>query len=207
MEMQDNANRNFKGQNKNEVVICFTRKHWIVLLPHFVIFSFFVILTIIFFAVIRSEMLASVITPPTYRVIALAIIIGQSYLLHRFFLRLFNYYLQVLIITSQRVVQLHQTIFFNRNRDSVDLPEIQDLMLKQNGLIKTIFNYGEIEIVLSSAHATKDLHHIPNPEYYFKKINKTKATFMAPTLHQQKRELSRTPKPALPEIPIEEVTV
>ena len=33
--MSDNTNLNFKGQMKDEEVLCFTRKHWVLILPYF----------------------------------------------------------------------------------------------------------------------------------------------------------------------------
>ncbi len=39
----DNTNRHFKGQQRNETVLCFTRKHWIVLVPHFIGFAAFLL--------------------------------------------------------------------------------------------------------------------------------------------------------------------
>ena len=174
----DNTNRNFKGQQKHEVVHSFCRKHWIVLVPHMIGFALVFGFPLIFFFTVSRDDLASLFSPLTYRIIAGAALIGITYYLHRFFLRLFSYYLQIMIITNFRVIQLDQTLFFNRNRDSIDLPEIQDIVIQQSGVIKTIFNYGELIITLSSAHASKTLVCVPNPEYFFRKINKTKREYI-----------------------------
>lgn len=160
----DNTNRNFKGQQKNEVVLCFCRKHWIVLVPHF-IGALLIAVGLTFF--ISSSFFWSPV-----------VIAGLTYYLHYFFVRFFNYYLKIVIVTNFRVIHLDQTLYFHRNRDSIDLPEIQDIVIQQNGIIKTLFNYGEIIITLSSAHASKTLACVPNPEYYFRKINKTKRDYI-----------------------------
>lgn len=169
----DNTNRHFKGQQKNEVVHCFCRKHWIVLVPHFIGAILVAALAIAFFGS------ASIWAKETYRVLAAVAAIGLTYYLHYFFVRFFNYYLQTVIITNFRVIHLDQTLYFHRNRDSIDLPEIQDIVIQQNGIIKTLLNFGEIIITLSSAHASKTLHSVPNPEYYFRKINKTKREYIS----------------------------
>jgi len=113
-----------------------------------------------------------------YRMSAVVAFIGITYYFHRFFLRFFAYYLQIMIVTNFRVIQLDQTLFLNRNRDSIDLPEIQDIVIRQSGIFKTILNYGELIITLSSAHSSKTLTCIPNPEYFFRKINKTKREYI-----------------------------
>lgn len=174
----DNTNKNFKGQQKNEIVHCFSRRHWIVLLPHFI--GFFILATAIagFFIIAYSVNFSQIMDTVTYRAAAVFGLIALTYYMHRFFLRIFNYYLQIFIITNFRVVILDQTLFLHRNRDSIDLPEIQDTVIHQSGIIKSIFNYGEIIITLSSVHSSKTLSCVPNPEYYFRKINKIKREYI-----------------------------
>lgn len=174
----DNTNRNFKGQQKNEVVHSFCRKHWIVLIPHLIGFLCIFVFSVLFLLFIPQDALSSIMSPFAYRIIAGIALIGITYYFHRFFLRFFAYYLQIMIITNFRVIQLDQTLFFNRNRDSIDLPEIQDIVIKQGGIFKTILNYGELIITLSSAHSSKMLTCVPNPEYFFRKINKTKREYI-----------------------------
>ena len=174
----DNTNRNFKGQQKNEFVLCFCRKHWIVLIPHMIGFLCLVILPSFFLLFISSQTLTALMSSLAYRIIAGIALVGMTFYAHRFFLRIFNFYLQILIVTNFRVIQLDQTLFFNRNRDSIDIPEIQDMVIQQSGIFKTILNYGELIITLSSAHASKTLTCVPNPEYFFRKINKTKREYI-----------------------------
>jgi hypothetical protein len=129
-------------------------------------------------------------SPVTYQIMALVALVTLTYIFHRFFLRIFNYYLQTIIITNFRVITLEQTLYFNRERNSIDIPEIQDIMVQRNGIIKTLLNFGELIITLSSAHATRKLTFVPNPEYHFSKINKTKREYIA------RRRLEKEPQRA-----------
>lgn len=174
----DNTNKNFKGQQRNETVLCFTRKHWIVLLPHLIGLGIFIIAFSVFLIFAMRGDISAITNIASYRIIVGITLLLLTYWLHGFFNRLFNYYVQVIIVTNFRVIQLDQTLFFTRNRDSIDLPEIQDIVIQQKGLWKTIFNYGELTITLSSVHASKTLSCMPNPEYYFRKINKTKREYI-----------------------------
>lgn len=171
----DNTNRNFKGQQKNEVVQCFTRRHWIVLAPYFLAALIMAIIIPSYILFVDHPSLRSFFDITMYRVLAFAAVLLVTHFLHYFFLRLFNYYLQIVVITNSRVIHLNQTLYFQRERDSIDLPEIQDIVIQRRGILKTLLNYGEITITLSSAHATKTLTHIPNPDYYFRKLNKIKS--------------------------------
>ncbi|MEK9132322.1 MAG: hypothetical protein AAB606_01255 [Patescibacteria group bacterium] len=174
----DNTNRNFKGQHKHETVLCFTRRHWIVLLPY-IIGSLLIMAGLFYLAIstFRTDM-ADFISPIAYKVVAGAVIAVITYYLHRFFVRFLNYYLQIIIVTNFRVIELDITLFFNNNRDSIDLPEIQDVVIRQEGILKTLLNFGELIITLSSVNASKSLYYVPNPEYFFRKINKTKREYI-----------------------------
>ncbi|MBI4994311.1 PH domain-containing protein [Candidatus Peregrinibacteria bacterium] len=175
----DNTNRNFKGQQKNETVLAFTRRHWLVIIPHILWLLMLGAVPVGIFWFRASYNFTEFISPVAYRIISGLAIIGITYFLHACFLRFCNYYLQVFIVTNFRVIQLDQTLYFVRNRDSIDLREIQDIEIHQKGVIQTIFNYGELVITLSSAHATKYIPFMPNPEYFFRKINKTKREYIA----------------------------
>lgn len=174
----DNTNRNFKGQQKNEVVVAFCRKHWIVIVPHMILSVLLMVAPLVIFMFRSRYDFAEFISVVAYRTIAGIAIIGITYFFHMCFLKFFNYYLQTFIITNFRVVQLDQTLYFTRNRDSIDLREIQDIEIHQKGFFPTILNYGELIITLSSAHATKHIAFTPNPEYYFKKVNNTKREYI-----------------------------
>ncbi len=174
----DNTNRHFKGQQKNEVLVVFCRKHWIVILPHIFLLTLLMAVPFVIFMFRTQYNFAEFISTVAYRTIAVIAIIGITYFSHVCFLKFLNYYLQTFIITNFRVVQLDQTLYFTRNRDSIDLREIQDIEIHQKGIFPTILNYGELIITLSSAHATKHITFTPNPEYYFKKINNTKREYI-----------------------------
>jgi len=170
---KDNTNRNFRGQQKNEAVLCFCRKHWIVLLPYFLNLVFVLAAVGILFYI------RSYIGENIFYVISTVAIIGGTYFIHSFFIHFLNYYLRILIVTNFRVIELNQTLYFNKTGDSIDLREIQDIEVHQEGVLKTIFNYGEVVIALSSAGTSKTIRYIPNPQYHFSKINKTKREYIS----------------------------
>ena len=174
----DNTNKNFKGQHRNETVLCFCRKHWIVLFPTLLGLAIFGIIILSYFIFVADTDIKQLMSPSTYRAFALLGLAAATFYLHRVFNKIFNYYLQTLIITNFRVINSEQTLFFSRNKDSVDLREIQDIIVIQKGVMQTILNYGAIELTLSSAHASKIYTRIPNPDYHFKKINKTKREYI-----------------------------
>lgn len=171
--LKDNTNRNFKGQLANEDVLCFCRKHWVSIIHYLaalpIFWAFF-----IWFSLIASNFGVT-----THQTLGFLFIIGGTYLHHRIFIRLFNYYLQIMIVTNFRIIEMDKTVFFNDSRDTLDVKEIQDMVMKKSGLLCTLLDYGDIEIHLSSVTEPRVITYVPNPEYHFRKIHKTKRAYIS----------------------------
>lgn len=175
--LENQTNRHFSGQQKNEIVLSFTRRHWITLIPSFILFCITLAAASAHFFIAKSSV-SIVLSSVLYRSIMLLLIAVYTISFHRFFIRIFNFYLKTVIITNFRIVALDETLYFDHNRDSIDLREIQDIVVTRHGIVKTLLNYGELTITLASVGATKTLFCVPNPEYYFRKINKTKREYI-----------------------------
>ncbi len=129
-EVRDNTDRHFRGQQGAESVICFCRKHPIVLIR---VISISLILT-------TAGVLALLFVPVAQlkENIALQIIVFSMLLLitlmqHVFFLRILNYYLDIVIITNYRVIDLKKSLFIHDEKEIIDLHEIQDTQKNANG--------------------------------------------------------------------------
>lgn len=169
----DNTDKYFRGQQKHEYIACFCRKHWVALVPLWLEIMLFVMLAVTvayILTFLENELM-----------IGGTILIGvavSTFFLHRFALELISYFLELLVITNHRVITLKKTLFLHDDRDAIDLAKMQDVIKKQSGLIKNILGYGEIIITLSGASITKNITHIPNPEYHFRKINELKREYI-----------------------------
>lgn len=174
----DNTNRNFKGQMANEEVLCFCRKHWVVIIHYLV--GLVILWAILFWLAfsLEKEGVISVIGETGYQTVAFIAIIIATFLHHRIFIRLLNYYLQIFVVTNYRLVEMGKTVFFRDSRNALDVKEIQDMVMKKDGLFRTILDYGDLEIRLSSVTEPYCIRYVPNPEYHFRKINKTKREYI-----------------------------
>lgn len=178
MNSKPNTDKHFKGQLDNEIVECFFRKHWIVLIGNIVIF--FVFIGIIIFISFHFEGIYEFFSRESLFVEIMAVLtIGLfTAYIHKFFLGMIRYYLDIVVITNYRIVQIDKSLYLRDEKDAIDLPKIQDIQKSQYGIIKKILNFGELVITLSSTATTKTISLIPNPEYYFKKINQLKREYI-----------------------------
>lgn len=80
-----------------------------------------------------------------------------------------NFYLDVLLVTNERIIDVEQKRFFSRELATVALENIQDITVKVNGLLANFFGYGDLYIQTAAESREFILKGIPDPEK-FKKI-------------------------------------
>jgi len=81
-----------------------------------------------------------------------------------FFVEWTDYYLDVLVVTNKRIVQIEQKGFFNREVTSFFYAQIQDITVETAGFIKTFLKFGHLHIQTAGHNheiIIKDAH---NPE-------------------------------------------
>lgn len=71
-----------------------------------------------------------------------------------FFISWTNYYLDVLLITNKRVVDIEQIGLFARDLAEVRLENVQDIRVEVIGILPSLLDYGNVHI--QSAGATKE---------------------------------------------------
>lgn len=174
----DHTDRHFKGQHKTEVVSCFCRKHWIVLVKDFL--GFIIFLTLLTLTVIYSKGIYNFFSQDSLFINVMALFVSGvfTFFLHKFFLKMIRYFLEIVIITNYRIVVLNKSLYLQDSKDAMDLAKIQDIKKRQDGILRNLLRFGELEITLSSTSENKILKFIPNPDYHFRKINTLKREYI-----------------------------
>lgn len=171
-EQVGNTNRLFRGQMEDEEVVAFSRKHWVALLPNVISFGFFLILVSLTVFLLNKFTLPS-ISDPYFETLVLILLVAAGWLIHRFFLRMINYYTNMVIITTHRIVEIKKTVFLRDTKESLDLRKVQEVEFKQDGLIANVLKFGNLNIILGNSEI-KTLTQLPNPDYFFRLLNKLK---------------------------------
>lgn len=83
-------------------------------------------------------------------------VLGMLILLHVFWIALFivlaDFFLDVWVLTDQRVIAIEQRGLFARTVSEFDLSRIQDVTIEVHGIIPTVFNYGNLVARTASEH-------------------------------------------------------
>ena len=171
--MSENKDLHFKGQQKDEVLICFFRHHWICLVREF--FYFIIFLLIITSILIKTDDLRNIISNNSELrfLFLIGFLIGTVYM-HRFFIKMLNHFLTIRIITDRRIVDHRKTLFFTDTMDAIDMSQIQNIERICEGLLPNLFKYGDIKIYLSSSAAFRTFTSVPNDKFHFRCITRQK---------------------------------
>lgn len=75
-----------------------------------------------------------------------------------------RYYLNVWVLTSQRIVDIEQRRFFSREVSSVLLNRVQDVTTNVTGVVASLFGIGSINVQSAGAKNEFRMVGIPQPE-------------------------------------------
>jgi len=150
----------FPGQQSDERVFLFLRRHWISFVGIVLIILVMVILPImvwVFFSFLNfdvASMLESVFrgldsSYPEIRAKQMIIFLFSAYyfFVASYFLILWlDYYFDITIVTNERIIDIQQVGLFHRTVSELYLQQVQDVTGKQNGVLQSLFNFGDVTI-------------------------------------------------------------
>lgn len=160
----------FKGQLPHEQVLSFFRYHWIKIIDNIFV-AFFLSLLLIASLIFGVPILQNLEMSPLFVMILYTLL---GFVVQYQFIRILNYHLCTVILTDSRLVQVDKSVFFKDSRTSTDLSKIQDVLKKQNGILPSIFDFGELTVTMSGGERSIQLKMVPRPDLHFKRINLAK---------------------------------
>lgn len=86
---------------------------------------------------------------------ALVVLLGSVYYLSTylfFYAGFLDFYLDMWIVTNDRIIDIEQFGLFARTTTELDLYRIQDVTVHMNGLFPTFLNYGDILVKTASSN-------------------------------------------------------
>lgn len=94
-----------------------------------------------------------------YAVYGLGMFVGFYIILHTWLMNHSN----VLVITSERVVDIHRLGWFDEIISSVSYLDIKDVAVRKTGIAQSLFNFGGIAIATKSQQFVLEILNISNP--------------------------------------------
>lgn len=80
-----------------------------------------------------------------------------------FFIIWTDYYLDVLIVTDKRIIDIEQKGFFKREVSTVRLESIEDITINVSGVLATFLDYGTLKLQTAAENREFIIHDVPHP--------------------------------------------
>lgn len=85
-----------------------------------------------------------------------------------------NYYLDILIITNKRIIDIEQVSLFHRDEAEVRYENIEDIKIETIGFIQSILKFGNLHIQTAAESREIVIKNISNPQKIKEIISKQK---------------------------------
>ena len=152
---------------EGENIIFESRRHWFVISTTGAFLFFLAIAPFIMVSaslIIYSDFV-SVVFQPKY--LSALLLLGSSWLLVvwiLFFVSWTDYYLDVLVITNKRLVDVEQKGLFRRDIATIPLSNVQDIKVEIKGLIRTLLKFGDLYVQTAGFSQELKIRDIHSPE-------------------------------------------
>lgn len=154
----------FIEQRENEKVQYILHRHPLTFIPSIVLFLLLSAVPVAVYFLIRN-FAPNLLAEAGYR--AISILFASVYYLGCilfFYTEFIVYYLDVWIVTNDRVIDVEQLSLFSRSISELDLYNIQDVTSDIKGFFPTIFHYGTVTVKTASTNPNILFRDIPNPD-------------------------------------------
>lgn len=74
-----------------------------------------------------------------------------------------NYYLDVFVITNERIIHIEQHNPFSRTVAELRLERVQDVTVEQHGILPTLLHYGNVRVQTAGEATAFVFHDVPYP--------------------------------------------
>ena len=149
---------------KGEEVIKVVRKDFIILIQKILFFGVLIILPYLFFLMITSIFPSLMSGAISYPAIVLGISAYYLFVWLFFFFSFIQYYLDIWVITNQRIIYVRQDGFFARDISEQRLDKVQDATSEIHGVMSTVFNYGTVQVQTAAELERFSFDQVPKPE-------------------------------------------
>lgn len=152
----------FPGQQKGEEIRLETHQHWMVFFIKFVVWLMFVAILLLTDWALNS-FAPMLLAHPYVEYINLIKSIYLMFLILGLLILWAMYYLNVQIVTNQRVVDITQESLLHHTISELHLRQIEDVTAEVDGLLGTFLDYGNIYIQTAGETERFTFDRVPNP--------------------------------------------
>ena len=152
-------------QKSYEKVLHILHRHPLTFIPTIILFIVLLSIPVIVYFLVDNLFPSLLENFPFY---PLAVVMASIYYLSTylfFYMWFIDFYLDMWIVTNDRIIDIEQHSLFSRTITELDLFRIQDVTTNVQGVFSTIFRYGDVSIKTASSTSTVVFRDIPDPNF------------------------------------------
>ncbi len=172
----------------DEKCLLFFRKHGIHLFFSLTRYWLVALVTLVALVYLQS----SIFNEAEYGLLASdgLLILIMTYLLiviHSFFLTCINYFLDFIMVTNKRVIEVHKTTFLRDEMDEIPFDFIRAIHHEKRGILANILDFGTLNIE-SNVYQRISMHFIPHSDQKATKISEIHGDYIGIPERASRRE-------------------
>lgn len=174
----------FQGKKPNEPVVMLLRRHKVALGKQVLGFSSGAVLIGVAYFLLRNytEWFTDT-TSIAYGTVVIVMSLVILYLLLFMYHAWVDYYLDIWIVTNERIIATDQRGLFHRVTSELRLDRIQDVSSTTRGIFATLFKYGTVRVRTASEADKFFFNEIAHPEIVARKILELHEQYAATNPH------------------------
>ena len=153
-------------QKSYEKIEYMLRRHPITFVPQIFLLLILMIVPFVVYLLINN-LYPTLLDPMTSDIIfPIAVLVASIYYLGVylfFYFQFIEFYLDIWIVTNDRIVDIDQKGLFSNTVSELDLYRVQDVTVETNGLFPSIFKYGNVNVKTASQNLGIIFHNVSNP--------------------------------------------
>lgn len=156
----------------NETIVLLLRRHPWVMFRIVLVFLLIVAVPIVAYFLMQSANPDFFDNADTLRTALLTVGVSLYALMAWLFLftAWVDYYLDVWIVTTERIISMEQHGLFSRTTAEQRLSRVQDVTSIQKGKIPTVLNFGNVKVQTAGTESEFLFEQVPNPDRVAQKI-------------------------------------
>lgn len=159
MEIEKNL---FPGQQADEQIYLVIRQHWFKLAEKLVIWLIFLAILLVGDNLAQTH-LPILYTTPYVDVFNLIKTLYLMFLCLGLLILWVMYYLNVQIVTNERIVDITQTSLLHHTISELHLNRTQDVTAEVHGIFENFFDFGNVYVQTAGETGRFEFYKVPNP--------------------------------------------
>ena len=154
----------FETQEREEKIVLLLRRHWITNLP-WILFTIFLIIAPLFLRLFPFFGFL----PFRYQI--MVVFLWYLFTIAFVFENFLSWYFNVNVVTDERIVDINFYSLIYKEVAHCKIDQIQDVSFKMGGIVKTVFDYGDVLVQTAAETVLFEFESVPHPALVVQKLN------------------------------------